>query len=557
MENKINIYLFVMGVLTIILTLAFSATAFFNALENQAVENLEYISKVLSIDYSSLEDVNDLYLFADENLRITLISPQGEILFDSVADADEIENHLAREEVQEALQNGTGSSTRTSETVGKNSYYFAALQDDGNVLRVATDVDTIYAVLIGALPLVGILLIAMIILSVVISVVLTKQILRPINKIAEEIDELPSDKSSPYEELTPFINEIKEQRAEIKQKIAKVHEEKEKLSVIIKNMSEGIIILDNDNNILMANESAMRYFDFSPECINRNVVYAVRNTAFTDCIKNADEQEGGVAEMLVQKKNLRIIANSIYSDEERVGVLCLILDVTARFKADKMRREFTANVSHELKTPLTSISGYAELIETGMAEGEDAKKFAKKIHDEAVRMLHLVRDILKLSELDESDLSSDFTKVDLAKIAEQAAQTVLPMAEKRGITLKLECEPSYIMGNSVMLTELIFNLCDNAVRYNKENGSVRISVHDYKVSVKDTGIGIPNQHLSRIFERFYRVDKSRSKQTGGTGLGLAIVKHIAEQHNASVFVESEVDEFTQITVDFTSSRFDV
>lgn len=551
MENKINGHMFVMGLLTVVLTLLFVSTVFFYALEVQTNENLEYTADVLSQVYGRLENVEDLQNFVGEGVRITLIQNDGTVLFESEANADTMENHLERTEVQQALQTGKGSDRRTSATLGQVNYYFAVLLSDGTVLRVAESMTAAYAVFMTAVPYLGMLLMAMLILSIVISIMLTKKIMRPINKIAKEIDKIDISKDgNVYDELVPFVHEIKHQREEIRQQLVYANAEKEKLSAIIKNMAEGIIFLDSEQNIVMANESARKYFDFSQQSLGRNIIYVLRDAAFMDCIRHADNEQGSTVELKLHKRHLKIWAHAIASDGEKIGTLCLIVNITTEFKADKMRREFTANVSHELKTPLTSISGYAELIETGMAKDEDARYFAKKIHDESARMLSLVRDIIKLSELDELDLSSGFMEVDLLEIAQKAAETVMPLAEKRGITIKIEGEKNIIHGDMTMLTELIFNLCDNAVRYNKDNGSVRVSVHDYIVSVKDTGIGIPEKHLSRIFERFYRVDKSRSKQTGGTGLGLAIVKHIAEQHGAELSVQSVVGEFTEVKIVF-------
>ncbi len=553
MENKINIHIFVMGLLTVLLTLLFASVTFFCASENQNNQYMEYITNTISDACERLDNIDELQDFANNNIRITLIAPDGTVLFESCADLDSMENHLERPEVAQALESGKGSDKRHSKTLGQTDYYFAVRQSDGNVLRVSTSVAEVYAVFVSAMPYLCVLLILMLILSVIISFVLTKKIVRPMNKIAREIDriDLSKDDTEIYDELVPFVHEIKHQREEIKRQLIKVNAEKEKLSAIIKNMAEGIIILDLDQNIIMANESAELYLGFDEQALNKNVIYVLRDTTFTDCIRHADNPNGSQIELKLNKRRLKVWTHAIYSENEKIGVVCLIINITAQFKADKMRREFTANVSHELKTPLTSISGYAELIETGMAKEKDACHFAKKIHDESARMLSLVQDIIKLSELDELDLSSGFADVNLLEVAEKAVETVIPLAEKRGITIKVEGDSTIISGDKTMLTELVFNLCDNAVRYNKENGSVRVSVHDGCISVKDTGIGIPEKHLSRIFERFYRVDKSRSKQTGGTGLGLAIVKHIAEQHGAELSVHSVVGELTEITVQFT------
>lgn len=360
-----------------------------------------------------------------------------------------------------------------------------------------------------------------------------------------------------YPELTPFFTMMNAQQSEIEHQLARVAKEKNRLSTIINNMDEGLIILDNDLKVIMLNESAYSWLGTSTprsECTGRAVSEICRSPEICACIERADS-----VNLTVDGRHLQLHVNHVASGAEQVGRIGLMLDVTQRSEIDRIKQEFTANVSHELKTPLTSISGYAEIIESGMAKGDDAPVFAGRIRRESQRMLALISDIIKLSKLDESSDSASYEAVDLMRIACECRDMLEMSADQHGVTVNVSGERSYVSGVPGELTELIYNLIDNGIRYNRQGGEVNVTVTAAAhaagdpiavVTVSDTGIGIAEEHQSRVFERFYRVDKSRSKATGGTGLGLAIVKHVAERHNAKIGMESRVGEGSVIRVEF-------
>lgn len=358
-----------------------------------------------------------------------------------------------------------------------------------------------------------------------------------------------------YPELAPFFEMMNAQQREIEHQLARVAKEKNRLSTIINNMDEGLIILDNDLKIIMLNESAYSWLGSDiarNECAGRHISEVCAIPEICDCIEKADH-----VNLTIDGRHLQLHVNHVVSSAEQVGRIGLLLDVTERNQIDRIKQEFTANVSHELKTPLTSISGYAELIESGMAQGDDALNFAGRIRRESVRMLALISDIIKLSKLDESTGRESFEGVDLLRVCEECRDVLEMSAEKHGVTVNITGESCTVPGIYSELTELVYNLIDNGIRYNRRGGSVdvdiRLGVGDSffaVLTVTDTGIGIEKEHQPRVFERFYRVDKSRSKETGGTGLGLAIVKHVAERHNAKITMDSRVGEGSAIRVEF-------
>lgn len=362
-----------------------------------------------------------------------------------------------------------------------------------------------------------------------------------------------------YPELAPFFEMMNAQQREIEHQLARVAKEKNRLSTIINNMDEGLIILDNDLKIIMLNESAYSWLGSSvsrAECAGRHVREICQSREICDCIERADH-----VNLTLDGRHLQLHVNHVVSSAEQVGRIGLLLDVTERNQIDRIKQEFTANVSHELKTPLTSISGYAELIESGMAQGDDALNFAGRIRRESVRMLALISDIIKLSKLDESTGRESFESVDLLRVAEECRDVLEMSADKHGVTVNITGEATTVPGIYSELTELVYNLIDNGIRYNRRGGSVDVRLERHGegdtiavLTVTDTGIGIEKEHQPRVFERFYRVDKSRSKETGGTGLGLAIVKHVAERHNAKITMDSRVGEGSTIRVEFISHQ---
>ncbi len=477
-----------------------------------------------------------------DGLRITLIAPDGSVIFDSDENVDVsyLENHSNRPEFQQAIETGYGSSKRQSSTLGSTTYYYAVRTDDGNVLRASKTVGSIFSVFVGVFPSIILIMAVVFVVCEVMSKYSTRRLVEPIENMSENLE------CTTYDELTPLIETISSQQKEIKKQMRRLQFEKDKISTLIQNMSEGFILIDMDKNVLMSNHSAAKFIGASEDDVTgQSLLEYSRNETLIECVDSAINGEGKSGDNTVNGRVLQIITNPVYSNGKQNGVICLIIDASATKKAEKMRREFTANVTHELKTPLTSISGYAEIIASGLAQPEDIQGFAGKIQKESGRLITLIGDIIELSKLDDGAQGENFAPVDLSEVAQEVADDLRSNAEKHDVEILVEAERSIIKGNRSQLYELIYNLCDNAIRYNRPNGKVKITVVNTDtesiVKVSDTGIGIPQKYHKRIFERFYRVDKSRSKETGGTGLGLAIVKHIAELHHGNVTLESNAD----------------
>lgn len=543
-----------MGLVTAILVSLITWLVFFNAFQNQVNTDLKTDAQLIATSYDYISDNNKLKDFAKGQTRITLITTDGSVIFDSEKKSDE--NHLERSEIQEALQDGEGYSSRYSKTTRTNTYYYAMKLSDGNILRVAKDADALNSVFTSILPYMILIFILLLVMSLAIGFFLTKKIIKPITKLSESVDDIGTDIDADdiYPELSPFITEIIAQKREIRYQLGKVEREKNKVAAIIQNMAEGMILLDLDKNILLMNEATKRIFNVGDVNLKHDsLLYISRDKDVNDCVDKALDGENSSLELMLNGRIYQMIANPVASQGEQIGVICLIIDVTEKKEIESMRQEFTANVSHELKTPLTSISGYAEMIEAGIVKEEDIKNFAGRIRKESARLLSLISDIILLSRLDNSQKVEAIRKetVDLLTIAQKCADDIAVQAERQGVVVKVSGE-SYIMrGNMTLLTELVQNLCDNAVRYNRDkDGKVDITVGNGFIDVKDTGIGIPPEHRARIFERFYRVDKSRSKERGGTGLGLAIVKHICELYDAKIDLKSSEGFGTEIKITF-------
>ena len=553
LKSKLTGRLCVIGLVSVILTAVSATLAFWFIFSQQAQDDLKTSGALLAsaYDQSAAPSGEALSKIASEEYRITLISPDGTVLYESdpQASEDRMDNHKERPEIKQALETGDGSSARESDTGGRVTYYYAVRLQSGDVLRVSRQVDNVFSVFGGIIPVLIVITVYVLLVCLVMASEMTKGIIRPIESMAKDPDAVA------YDELVPFSNMIEKQRGEIEEQMGRIQQETDKINTIIANMEEGFVLLDGEKNVLMHNDSAVRLLQSGPgELIGNSFIRLSRNQNVNHCIDSASKGKSREAEFEVGERELQLLANPVYSKGEQIGVICIIVDVTGRHALDQMRQEFTANVSHELKTPLTSISGYAEMIESGIAKDGDVKTFAAKIHKEAGRLVTLIGDIIRLSQLDEEPSQVQPVRVDMASLVEECTDSLVISADKHKVSLETDVTPCTVRGDRNMLYELIYNLCDNAIRYNKENGSVLVSVkpRDGKVvlKVKDTGIGIPKEHQARIFERFYRVDKSRSKQTGGTGLGLAIVKHIAEQHKAQISLESEEGAGSVITVTF-------
>lgn len=484
------------------------------------------------------------------NNRITWIDENGTVLFDSRADVSELDNHADRDEIKTAMKEGKGMSTRYSKTLTEKTVNYAIRLSDGSILRVSTEQYTVVTILMGMLqPILFIMFVALI-LTLVLSARVSKAIIEPINKLDLEVPE----NNETYEELTPLLRKIADQKETIGEQLADARKKQREFNLITENMSEGFLVIDADANLLTYNSAALNLLEITPPA-DRSVLLFCRAKEFRGVI--SDVLSGIKAEntMVREERSYSLIANPVYEKESVIGAVVVILDITEREKRDMLRREFTANVSHELKTPLTSISGFAELMKAGDVLENDVTDFSKSIYDEAQRLITLVNDIIKISELDGQSIPYEKETVDLYELSKEVIGRLEKEADKKNITFHLIGGRAEIIGVHKILEEMLYNLCDNAIKYNKENGTVDVLVNQtgdgVNVIVRDTGIGIPISHQDRVFERFYRVDKSHSKKVGGTGLGLAIVKHGALYHHAKLSLESTVDVGTVVTIAFS------
>lgn len=484
------------------------------------------------------------------NNRITWIDENGTVLFDSRADVSELDNHADRDEIKTAMKEGKGMSTRYSKTLTEKTVNYAIRLSDGSILRVSTEQYTVVTILMGMLqPILFIMFVALI-LTLVLSARVSKAIIEPINKLDLEIPE----NNDTYEELTPLLRKIADQKETIGEQLADARKKQKEFNLITENMSEGFLVIDADANLLTYNSAALNLLEITPPA-DRSVLLFCRAKEFRGVI--SDVLSGIKAEntMVREERSYSLIANPVFEKESVIGAVVVILDITEREKRDALRREFTANVSHELKTPLTSISGFAELMKAGDVLENDVTDFSKSIYDEAQRLITLVNDIIKISELDGQSIPYEKETVDLYELSKEVIGRLEKEADKKNITFHLIGGRAEIIGVHKILEEMLYNLCDNAMKYNKENGTVDVLVNQtgdgVNVIVRDTGIGIPISHQDRVFERFYRVDKSHSKKVGGTGLGLAIVKHGALYHHAKLSLESTVDVGTVVTIAFS------
>lgn len=484
------------------------------------------------------------------NNRITWIDENGTVLFDSRADVSELDNHADRDEIKTAMKEGKGMSTRYSKTLTEKTVNYAIRLSDGSILRVSTEQYTVVTILMGMLqPILFIMFVALI-LTLVLSARVSKAIIEPINKLDLEVPE----NNETYEELTPLLRKIADQKKTIGEQLADARKKQKEFNLITENMSEGFLVIDADANLLTYNSAALNLLEITPPA-DRSVLLFCRAKEFRGVI--SDVLSGIKAEntMVREERSYSLIANPVYEKESVIGAVVVILDITEREKRDMLRREFTANVSHELKTPLTSISGFAELMKAGDVLENDVTDFSKSIYDEAQRLITLVNDIIKISELDGQSIPYEKETVDLYELSKEVIGRLEKEADKKNITFHLIGGRAEIIGVHKILEEMLYNLCDNAIKYNKENGTVDVLVNQtgdgVNVIVRDTGIGIPISHQDRVFERFYRVDKSHSKKVGGTGLGLAIVKHGALYHHAKLSLESTVDVGTVVTIAFS------
>ena len=519
----------------------------FQYFENQLKSELESEASYIAyaVEKQGLDYINN---FSNSNKRITLISPDGDVIADTSANESELGNHADRQEVIDALKNGKGTSIRYSGTLAEKTVYYAMKMNDGNILRVSTTQYTVVAILLSLIQPILIVFVVAIVLSFVLSQKISKSIIKPINEL--DLDN-PSN-NEPYDELAPLLQKISRQKKTIEKQIKEAEYRQEEFRLITENMKEGFIVVDTQMNLLTYNRSALKLLGIDKE--NPEDILTEPDDNLFYVINKALKGEREKSDLTLGNNDYSLIANPVSEDNKIIGAVILIIDVTESVKREQLRREFTSNVSHELKTPLTSISGFAEMMKSGDTPDSVVKDFSSSIYDEAQRLITLVNDIIKISELDEKNVQSDSEEVDLYEMSADILGRLKPVADKRNISFNLIGESTIVSGTAKILDEMIYNLCDNAIKYNVDNGTVDVilseSNHHIKLTVRDTGIGIPQAEQERIFERFYRVDKSHSKEIGGTGLGLSIVKHAAIYHNAEIKLKSELGKGTSVTVMF-------
>lgn len=538
MTGKIIRSLFSLAMLVLVIGAALFSGILYGYYEKQSFASLAQEAEQLqqTIEYVSPEQMRS----AD---RITLISPDGTVLYDSVARADAMENHLSREEVAQALREGTGKSSHYSSTVLKKNLYYALRLEDGNILRLSREQSSLGAMLLNMAWPIAATVAGLLLLAAGLSVRLARQITQPINAIS------PDDPQNVYPELQPLTQRLRQQRETIRNQMDELSRRMREFSAMTENMSEGFLLIDLRGHVLTENHSASMLLptdaDNIAKCSQRELCQAAQQ-ALT----------GQRCERLLQQgeRTLSVIASPVLESGQVTGAVVLTLDVTEREQREKLRREFSANVSHELKTPLTSISGFAELMSQGLVPPDKVREFSLDIQKECTRLTNLVEDIIDLSRLEEGGGDMTWEDIDLYTLCDDVLQSLEPVAKRQAVTLRLAGESLQVRGVYQVLREMIYNLCDNAIKYNRSGGSVTVtaarSAGRASVTVADTGIGIPYEDQSRVFERFYRVDKSHSRAIGGTGLGLSIVKHAAALHGAEIKLQSQPEDGTVITVLF-------
>lgn len=515
-------------------------------LSDELRNELEYLAPNVERD-----GLGYLERLGDGQNRLTLIDADGTVLFDSDADPAQMENHADRPEVIQAIAEGAGESSRYSETLSKKTINCAVLLENGQVLRISSTHYSSMALLASLTPSLLLVLIFAALVAVTIAYKLSQRLTKPLN----EIDlEHPQVNQAPYEELKPLLRRLHHQNRQIREQIQQLQAQKRQFTAITDNMREGFLVLDADGLVLSYNSSATRLLQPEKPLDGHNIRDLTDEPDFLESLHGAQEGEHVESLVPLHGRICQLFANPVYQESTLTGIVLVLLDVTEQQEREGLRREFSANVSHELKTPLTSIAGIAEIMKSGMIAPADVPHFAGKIYDESQRLIQLVRDIIRISQLDENNIHDTPVPVELKKCAARNLSLLESAADAADVTLLLEGEEAVIQAVPAILDEMVYNLCENAVKYNKPGGSVTVTVRSdaahVTLEVADTGIGIAPEHHSRVFERFYRVDKSHSKEIGGTGLGLSIVKHGAAFHHAQVELESALDKGTTVRIIF-------
>ena len=496
------------------------------------------------------QGVDYLKNIKDKSARITYIDQDGTVLFDNEADVSEMKNHSDRTEFQKAEKYGAGESSRYSDTLSEKTIYYALRLKDGTVLRVSGTQDSVLALVENLIfPLCG-LLCLMLILSGIMASAISKRIVKPIN----ELDLESPEENRIYEELSPLLSKIHRQNREIQNQLELAKQQQEEFALITENMQEGLIVIDKYTMILSANSSAWNLFHMDRGCQGESVYCLDREEEFRHAIEQVLSGEHTELVLKLNGSDIQLIANPVIRDKKTEGAVVLLVNVTEKLERESLRREFSANVSHELKTPLTSISGFAEIMQSGLVKCEDIPQFAGRIYKEAQRLLQLVEDVIQISQLDEEKTSYTWEPVDVYQVCKNAFESLKEKAKRLNVHLYICGEYMKMEAVRTLLEEAVYNVCDNAIKYNRNEGSVSVfltqTAQEIQIVVKDPGVGIPKEDQDRVFERFYRVDKSHSKEIGGTGLGLSIVKHAVGALKGSVILRSEEGNGTEICMKF-------
>ena len=545
MRKRVFGSIFLTSLVTLLLTTGLLLLAVHAGLTNDMRQRLvtesSYLSAVDNIG-EELEKFGSVY--AD---RLTLVAQDGTVLYDNRTNASEMENHAVRPEIAAAEQNGTGEDNRLSETFAKQTFYYAVRLKNGDVLRISATADSVFGALSNASPWIVLIILLALLVAALLAGWLTGLFLKPI----EALDLHEPMKGEAYDELSPLLHRMDKQNRKIQAQMDELQRRQAEFDDITARMDEGLVLFSGKGMILFANHAARALFPH--DSAEGSYLTLCRDANYIQVVEQALDGKGAHGKLERNGRIYELTASSVEENSAWHAAVLLIVDITERERAEQQRQEFTANVSHELKTPLSSISGYAEMIEAGIAKPQDITKFAKIIRKESARLLSLINDIIKLSKLDEST-QIETEPVDLMELAEETVDVLTLNAQKKNVQLLIEGESSIVTGARELLLELIYNLTDNAIKYNNENGKVTLRIHGRTLQVADTGIGIPDSAKPHIFERFFRVEKSRSKEMGGTGLGLAIVWHIVELHNAKIFVEDNPGGGAQFTIVFPENK---
>lgn len=532
-----------------VLGLAFVVGILYHYFQGQLMDELKkeavYIARgVESAGTDYLQQLND------EDSRITYVDESGKVIYDNEANVESMDNHGHRKEIREAEINGEGADERMSSTLSEKTMYYAVRLENGNVLRVSSNQASVWMLLLQLLPPFVAVLILMLLLSGVFASRLSGKVVEPLN----ELDLEHPEENDAYDEVQPLLSKIGRQNRQIRLQLEAARRQQKEFSIITENMQEGLLVIDRYTMVLSVNSSVGKLLKVKEVKTGESVYLLNRSEEFRDVVCQVLEGKHEDKVLRLDGSEIQVIANPVTRENKTEGAVILLVDVTEKVEREQLRREFSANVSHELKTPLTSISGFAEIMQDGFVKDEDVKVFAGRIYKEAQRLIRLVGDVIRISRLDEGGLPYQWEKLDLYSLTHDIFSTLHEAAEKQEVHMYMEGGSTVLDTVPMIMEEVLYNVCDNAVKYNRRGGEVFVRLKDgedaVRVNVRDTGIGIPKEDQERIFERFYRVDKSHSKEIGGTGLGLSIVKHGVKTLNGRLWLNSELGQGTEIIMEF-------